>query len=519
MSSLSPAEPATGGHTQSPLIQVATGHGMLREGRADAALAAADAALAAEPLLVDGLLLRGAALKAMGRFADAVTALEAALARDPTRASAYVSLANAYAELDALPAAEAALRAALRLAPRLAAAHASLITVCARMGHDDLTEAACGDALVIDSQSVTAHQHLAELRARAGQHAAAQRHREAAYRHQNVFVTPALRPAPVALVPVTAEDGNIPLRYLLSRDRYTVIKWLVDYGPPDQAGRLPRHDFVFNAIGEPELPTATHMAVKRFARNCPVPFLNRPDRVARTSRIVLPDLLGDLPDVVVPPVVRWHADEPVPAVALPVLLRPVGAHGGTGLVRVATADALADAARPHAACDLTGFHDFAGPDGLYRKYRVIFIDRRPYPYHLAIGEDWLVHYVTALMQHHATRRAEEARFLADPAAALGGRAMAALAAIGKRLDLDYAGVDFSRLADGRVLVFEANATMVVHPETPGSAFDYKNTAVSAILAAFDTFVATRMHSSAATPPPTSSPRSGTFAPGRSRSAS
>lgn len=47
---------------------------------------------------------------------------------------------------------------------------------------------------------------------------------------------------------------------------------------------------------------------------------------------------------------------------------------------------------------------------------------------------------------------------------LGERAMAAIAAIGRRLDLDYGGMDFTLLADGRLFVFEANATMLVHGE-------------------------------------------------------
>jgi hypothetical protein len=200
-------------------------------------------------------------------------------------------------------------------------------------------------------------------------------------------------------------------------------------------------------------------------------------------------LLGDLADVVVPRAARWAAGAPPPALGWPVLVRPAGAHGGAGLARADSPEALASAAAGHAARDVTAFVDFASPDGLFRKYRMIFIDRRPLPYHLAIGDDWLVHYVSANMLGEPARRREEQRFLDDPAAALGGRARAALAAIGARLDLDYAGIDFSVLPDGRVLVFEANATMVVHPETPGGVLDYKNPAARAILAAFDAMVA------------------------------
>ncbi len=70
----------------------------------------------------------------------------------------------------------------------------------------------------------------------------------------------------------------------------------------------------------------------------------------------------------------------------------------------------------------------------------------------------------------AERRAEEARFLADPVAAIGARGMAAIREIGRRLDLDYCGVDFSVLPDGRLLIFEANATMLAHAEDPQGPF-------------------------------------------------
>jgi tetratricopeptide (TPR) repeat protein len=468
-------------------LQVAQGHDHLATGRVLAALHEADAALARAPRHAEALLLRAACLKALGRFSEAIAAFQDGLADAPPRPGAYVNLANTHAELGEFAAAEAVLRQALALAPRLNAAHSSLIAVCAMMRRDDLTEAACHAALAVDPNSINAHQYLADLFERLGEPGRARRHRDAAYRRQNLFIEPATKPAPTALVLLTADNGNIPLKYLLSRDRYAVAKWLIDYATEDQAGRLPPHDFVFNAIGEPELPAATHAAVQRFQHQCGVPFLNRPDRVARTSRTALGPLLADLPGVVVPAVARCHPGEAPPSLGWPVLVRPVGSHGGAGLRKVESAAEL-----PQTAGDyfVSAFHDFAGPDGRFRKYRVILIDRRPWPYHLAIGDTWLVHYVNTGMLDEPELRAEEQRFLDDPAAAIGGPAMAALAAIGARLDLDYAGIDFSILPDGRVLVFEANATMVTHPETADGILAYKNRAVGAILAAFDAMVRT-----------------------------
>ena len=64
-----------------------------------------------------------------------------------------------------------------------------------------------------------------------------------------------------------------------------------------------------------------------------------------------------------------------------------------------------------------------------RKYRVMFIDGRAYPLHLAISSDWKVHYFSAAMASNAAHRQEEQRFLTDMPAAIGATAMAALDAI------------------------------------------------------------------------------------------
>jgi glutathione synthase/RimK-type ligase-like ATP-grasp enzyme len=64
-----------------------------------------------------------------------------------------------------------------------------------------------------------------------------------------------------------------------------------------------------------------------------------------------------------------------------------------------------------------------------------------------------------------------------------------VAAIGERLDLDYAGLDFSVLPDGRLLVFEANATMLAHPEPDDGELAYKNAAVARIVEAFQALLA------------------------------
>ena len=165
------------------------------------------------------------------------------------------------------------------------------------------------------------------------------------------------------------------------------------------------------------------------------------------------------------------------------IFRPLSSHGGKGLELVHNAVELEDT-NVYEGGYLSPFHDYRSADGYFRKYRVIFIDRRPFPYHLAISRYWMVHHDTAEMAGDPDRINEEMHFLCDPLEVIGARALAALEAIGQRLDLDYAGIDFAVTNQGEVLVFEANATMLTHLEAHDSAFVAKNRFIHPIIDAF-----------------------------------
>ena len=87
------------------------------------------------------------------------------------------------------------------------------------------------------------------------------------------------------------------------------------------------------------------------------------------------------------------------------------------------------------------------------------------------------------MAERADHRAEDAEFLENMPRVLGPRAMEALAGIQATLGLDYAGIDFGLSATGDLLLFEANATMVVNPPEPGERWAYRRPAVERIFAA------------------------------------
>ena len=83
------------------------------------------------------------------------------------------------------------------------------------------------------------------------------------------------------------------------------------------------------------------------------------------------------------------------------------------------------------------------------------------------------------------------RFLDDMPSALGEKPMRALAGISDALGLDYAGVDFGLDGDDNLLLFEANATMVIAKPGPEPHWAYRQVAVDRILAAVTKMITTK----------------------------
>lgn len=476
-------------------------------GRSTEAMAAIGTLLEIDPLAseiqAEAWFLRGTACKVRLEFPAAIAGFERAIAVNPRHAAAHLNLGNCFAACERWHEAERHLRRALALDPALKEAYASLGSVLLRTGAEARAEQSCRQALALDPTMVVAHQNLAAICQATNRATEAEAHRDAAYRKQSVFIEAAAEPQLTVLMPTTAEGGNVPTKFLFPRGRCTLVKWFIEYTTPGQEAGLPPYDIVFNGIGDPDMAGPATAPLARFLQSCRRPIINHPARIRPTRRDRLAGLLAGIPNLVVPEVARLDpAASPYRREQLrpPLLLRSVGSHGGQS-VRLIESAAMLVAAKPDGAHALyaTRFWPYRSADGYHRKYRMIFIARKPYPYHLALSRHWLVHYVTADMLSDPAKCREEKRFLDDPEAAIGAAAMDAIEAIGERLDLDFAGVDFSMLPDGRVLVFEANATMLVHHDDEAGPFAYKNRAVHAILDAFAAMVAAHLSMQIATP--------------------
>jgi tetratricopeptide (TPR) repeat protein len=284
--------------------------------------------------------------------------------------------------------------------------------------------------------------------------------------------------------------GNAPLARLLDKKTFVTLGINPDFYDP--AVPVPPHHLVLNTIGDADHCTTSLEATGRILEQTTAPVLNLPARVQATGRVDNARLLGALEGVVTPRIVTFDRETlagPDAVVALdehglafPILLRAPGFHGGSHFVRVENPSDLAPAVAslPGRKPMAIQYLDARDADGKIRKYRVMMIDGKLLPLHKAVSPKWMIHYYSAEMTESSEHRAEDEAFLEDMPKILGPRAMRALERIRDALGLDYAGADFSLSREGEILLFEANATMVVPEPGRGEKWDYRRRAVRQI---------------------------------------
>jgi hypothetical protein len=358
-------------------------------------------------------------------------------------------------------------------------------------------------ALRADPDHIHAHRGLGNLLADMGDAEDARRHRDLGFRNDFLTALPYRGsgvPVRVLLL-ISAMGGNTPTASLLDDSVFATTVLAADYY--DRKIPLPPHDIVFNGIGDADICGDSLAAAGAIVARTSRPVINDPRAVARTGRLANVDRLRGIPNLIVPRMVRLPraqltgqgAAEIVAAHGLhfPVLARAPGFHTGRHFVRATTAESLAEAAArfPGDEVWLIERLDARDGEGFYRKCRVMIVERTLHPLHLAIARDWKVHYYTADMAQSAENRAKEVPFLQNMAAAIGARGMAVLQRIADALGLDYGGIDFAVDAQGDILFFEANATMVMVPLAADERWDYRRPAFDNVFAAVRTMLVRR----------------------------
>jgi hypothetical protein len=298
--------------------------------------------------------------------------------------------------------------------------------------------------------------------------------------------------------------GNTPYEDLIINGGYDADVALVLPGHDHDPTALDASaDVIVNLVSDADLGREIIGPLADFADRLTKPVVNHPRLILPTDRESIARRLKDLAGAVMPVTTRVAA--PLLAeqmrtekdIVLPLIVRHAGTHGGDLMELFHTRPEVLTFAE-HAGEEslyLTQYVDFHSPDGFFRKYRFIFAGEEILPYHLAIGDGWKVHHASTRMAEFEWMRAEEAAFLNAPERMFGPQAMATLDAIRRRIGLDYFGIDCALDPQGRVLVFEVNASMLIHLHNEG--FDYKTPHVMRIKAAFEEMLARRVEEGAA----------------------
>ena len=473
-----------------------------------ARLADLDAVLACRAIddeFVDRFVERASLLGALGRLDDARLAFIAILRALPTHFSALNEFGALLTRTGAMTAACRVYAEAIQHHPDNAMAHVNLANLLLRGSRYEEARQHYEAALRHDPDNAHAHQGLGAVLSDIGERAAARLHFDRGFRHHAVSTLPfrgAAAPIPLLQL-VSSGGGNIPVAPFLDDTIYQTTVVVADYLDP--AAPLPSHHLIFNTIGDADLCKPALTTARRLAKRTAMPVLNHPAAVIRTGRLANARRLKDVPGVVT---ARTRAvardllagsDGPATVAncgfGFPLLLRSPGYHTGRHFLLVSAASDLAAAAASLPGDELlvTAYLDARASDGNARKYRVMLVGGRLHPLHLAISNDWKVHYFTSAMAENADHRLEEARFLENMPAVLGDKAMMALRGIERVLGLDYAGVDFGLNANGDLLLFEANATMIVSRPDGDERWTYRRAAIDRIVGAVADLIRQKAH--------------------------
>jgi glutathione synthase/RimK-type ligase-like ATP-grasp enzyme len=453
---------------------------MERAGKVKEAEEAYRELLRQEPLHMLGLNQMGSLLFALGRTLEARRCFEQATAHYPRNPMSLVNMGNLLLKSREVREAHSVFEAALRADVECRPAHAGLSVTLAELG---------------EPERAAPHQRLA-------------------FQNRCVIPTPyrGTQPPIVVLDLVATVGGNVRTSEFLTDRVFKRLLMATEFY--ESTMDLPPHHIVVNSIGDADIADAALVIAEEVLKRSGGPYINHPAAVRATSRCAIAEGFSDVADVVTARTVLMPREALAESAiertmmeqrfVFPVLLRSPGFHGGDHFVKVEDASGIAAAVAnlPGEQLLMMEYLDARGRDGKTRKYRVMMVDGKLYPLHAAVSSNWKIHYFSAEMADNPEHRAEDAAFLDDLPGVIGPRAMAALEKIQSVLGLDYGGIDFGLSESGEVLLFEANATMVVLIPDEGAKWDYRRPAVEAIYKAVWTMLRNRVLSGMKSASPT-----------------
>lgn len=320
------------------------------------------------------------------------------------------------------------------------------------------------------------------------QHDAALEMQARALRQQRLYRLEASHAAGLRLLVIMGPghmQANTPIEFVLEHCR---VQAEILYLVPGEAlpAALPLHDITFIAVGESEKNAGLLTQLEAELAWWPTPIINRPAAILNGSRDTCYRLLKDIQGVWMPQTQRVRKGDAL-NMPFPLTLRPIDTHAGEGLQRINCAqelDAYYDCF-PSDAYYAATYVDYQSDDGLYRKFRLVLIDSAPYACHLAVSEQWMVHYLSAGMHESVTKRLEEQHFMESFEQDFAVRWREPLQAIARALQLDYVTLDCALAPDGRLLVFEVDSRGLIHAADPVDIYPYKPAVMHKAFEAFE----------------------------------
>jgi tetratricopeptide (TPR) repeat protein len=436
-------------------------------------LANLNSLVAAEPQNPELRYHRAVVLAGLGQNDPAKQDFLDVLIQDATHFGTLIDFGNLLLATGYISAARSLYQQAIVARPEEPLGHVNLANLLQSQSEFETAKQHYLAALTLKPDLAEAHQGLSYVLNDLGEESVAAAHREMGFREQKFLTWPYKgydRPLAI-LILSSALGGNIPLKHILDDRTFDCTLVFTEYFSDTQA--LPPHNLIFNAIGDADLCSQGLTAALNLSAKSQATVLNAPSLVQLTGRMQNATRLRHLPGVISPrsalfpreTLLRETAKAILQAQGLnfPLLLRSPGFHTGQFFQRIETAGDLSQAVNALPGQSLLAIEllDARNSAGDFHKYRVMFVDGKLYPLHLAVSKHWKVHYFTANMSEQAQARRLEQEFLNDMPAVLGQKAISALENICRTLALDYAGIDFALGADGEILLFEANATMVI----------------------------------------------------------
>lgn len=406
------------------------------------------------------------ALAAMGRHEEALLACKRAVSCDSSHAMSRVAEAMILRELKRLDEALLACEAALLIDPAKYESlyHKSL--VLKELNRDEEARDTYRQALA---------KRVASSPVFIGERCASQKAEGLIINHQ-----PQTESSFRSFEDMSRFCANFPgqLADHLQEDFHFNYVFINSAGAPLTRNQIPQPDFIINnhVNGDVLLAEGNLEAVARFVESFAVPIVNHPAKALPTVRDLSAQLLAGIVGVRTPRTARFSrlgktsealAREIEGQLNYPLITRRLAAQEGKGMNKIDTRQELIEMLSRADCPDsffVTEFIDSRGQNQFYRKLRAAIVQNEIIIVRVDYDTFWRIYARKSddrvafyLSNRHLLE--EEQRICTDPERELGQRVTHSLRAIRERIPLDVFGIDFDVDADGKVVFYEANATM------------------------------------------------------------